>query len=176
MDKMAQMNDRTTADTKNDDDHDKEDNGLDEVPNAVKLTIGADEASINKNEEMSDYGGHYNDTNDSSIDDEANIASTINPNATWINNNEATDCNSHNNATNDDGINANMNEGTEGPKGASCNDTVMATNEAETKTGDNVQLMQDEPMPPINKVEKCDAKAGNDGYHDAKHNHGHITC
>jgi len=79
------MINKTTDDTKNDDNHDKEDNGLDKVPNAIKSMIGADEALINKNEEMSDYSGHYDDTNDSGIDDEADDASMINPNATWIN-------------------------------------------------------------------------------------------
>jgi len=35
--------------------------------------------------------------------------------------------------------------------------------------------MQDDPMPPIDKVEKCNTKAGNDGYHDAKHGHDNNT-
>jgi len=64
---------KTTNDMKND-----------ELDN-VKPMIGANEASIDKNEEMSDHGGHYDDTNDSGINDEADDALMIDPDATWIN-------------------------------------------------------------------------------------------
>jgi len=158
------MINETTNDTKN--------NKIEKV----MLTIGADEALIDKNGEMSDYRGHYDDANDSSIDDEGNDASTINADAVLIDNNEEESAyKSHYSLTNDSSVNANSNEGTKGTKGTSYNDTATANDEAETKTGNKARPMQDEPMPPIDKVEKCDAKAGNDGYHDAKCSHSHIT-
>jgi len=101
----------------------------------VMSTIGAADASTDKNGETSDYGGHYNDENDSGVDDESDNISTINANAASIaNNEEPSDYKSHFNADND-GNNAITNKernNTEDTEGVCYNDAVTTNSEAET--------------------------------------------
>ncbi len=118
--------------------------------------VNADEVLIGKNEEMSTYKAHYDDTNDSDINDKVDYDDNK---VEMVNNAEETST-----------------DNTKDTKDICYDNTLTTTNVEEAKHGNKDQPMLGDILSPIDAKEKRTAVAGdndyNDGYNDTVHDRG----